>query len=100
MGGPQLHREKRRAPRASRRRCAESPEGRYANCFEVGHNAFEFVLDFGQKYDELDAATTHTRIVTSPSYAKALQQTLAESIERYEKEFGPLGPAQPRREGP
>jgi len=27
-------------------------EGRYANYFKVGHNAFEFVLDFGQYYPE------------------------------------------------
>ncbi len=25
-------------------------EGRYANYFEIGHNAFEFVLDLGQLY--------------------------------------------------
>lgn len=23
-------------------------EGRYANTFKVGHNAFEFLVDFGQ----------------------------------------------------
>lgn len=83
---------------ASQRPCSESLEGRYANCFEVGHNAFEFVLDFGQKYDDADAGTTHTRIVTSPTYAKALLQTLAESLQRYESDFGPLGAAGPRHE--
>jgi hypothetical protein len=31
----------------------------------------------------------HTRIVTSPSYAKELLKVLGESIEQYEAAFGP-----------
>ena len=27
-------------------------EGRYSNYFKVGHNAFEFVIDFSQFYTE------------------------------------------------
>lgn len=63
-------------------------EGRYANYFKIGHNAFEFVLDFGQCYGGSGKAKLHTRIVTSPNYAKALLETLGESIERYEETFG------------
>jgi hypothetical protein len=63
-------------------------EGRYANYFKVGHNAFEFVLDFGQYYPETDQAELYTRIITSPAYAKCLLETLQESIDRYEKAFG------------
>lgn len=65
-------------------------EGRYANYIEVGHNAAEFVFDFGQFYSEGERARVHTRIVTSPSYAKAFLETLRESIARYEESFGPL----------
>jgi hypothetical protein len=43
-------------------------EGRYANYFKVGHNAFEFVFDFGQYYPEIDEAELYTRIITSPRY--------------------------------
>ncbi len=32
-----------------------SLEGRYANYFKVGYNAFEFLLDFGQFYPEAKA---------------------------------------------
>ena len=60
-------------------------EGRYANYFRVGHNAFEFILDFGQFYSEDQEANLHTRIVTSPVYAKALLDTLRESIEQNER---------------
>jgi hypothetical protein len=65
-------------------------EGRYANYFKVGHNAFEFVIDFGQYYFENEEAEPYTRIVTSPCYAKELLETLRESIERYEKVFGDI----------
>ena len=63
-------------------------EGRYANYFEIGHNAFEFVLDFGQYFPETDQAKLYTRIITSPCYAKELSETLQESIGRYEEIFG------------
>ncbi len=63
-------------------------EGRYANYFNVGHNVFEFVLDFGQFYAEQQKPQIHTRIVTSPGYAKILLALLAQAIERYEASFG------------
>ncbi|UCE07445.1 MAG: DUF3467 domain-containing protein [bacterium] len=62
-------------------------EGRYANYFKVGHNAFEFVIDFGQYYPENEGAELYTRVITSPAYAKAFLGSLKESIERYEKIF-------------
>ncbi len=62
-------------------------EGQYANYFKVGHNAYEFVIDFGQYYPESDQAELYTRIITSPAYAKSLIETLQQSIERYEKSF-------------
>jgi len=62
--------------------------GRYANCFEVGHNPCEFLFDFGQSYDGGVAGTVHTRIVTGPVHAKALLNLLHRSIEQYESTFG------------
>lgn len=70
-------------------------EGRYSNYFEIGHNAVEFLLDFGQFYSECEGAQLHTRIVTSPIYAKVLLSILGESIERYEQTFGAI----PRGDG-
>lgn len=64
--------------------------GRYANYYKVGHNAFEYVFDFGQSQGESEDASIHTRIVTAPGYAKAFMKTLTESIERYEREFGTI----------
>src|SRR5262245_9068834 len=64
--------------------------GRYANYFEVGHNAFEFLLDFGQFYAEDGRARVHTRIIMSPTYAKALFRTFEQSLVRYEQSFGSI----------
>lgn len=64
------------------------PEGRYANYFKAGHNAFEFLFDFGQFYPENGEARFHTRIITAPIYAKAVLTILSESIARYEETFG------------
>jgi hypothetical protein len=64
--------------------------GRYANYFAVGYNAHEFILDFGQNYSETDPAELHTRIVTSPTYAKALSELLHQSICEYEKVHGSI----------
>lgn len=68
-------------------------EGRYANYFKVGHNAFEFLLEFSQFYPEGKETQLHTRIITSPIYAKALLKTLEESIYRYEETFGRIAEA-------
>lgn len=67
------------------------PEGRYANYFTVGHNAFEFLLDFGQLYAETQEGRLHTRIVTSPAYVKEFLETLQHSVAQYELAFGPIG---------
>lgn len=67
-------------------------EGRYANHFAVGHNAFEFLLDFGQFYPDDGRAQVHTRIIISPSYFKTFVDTLRASIDQYEATFGPIAP--------
>jgi hypothetical protein len=64
----------------------EAPnEGRYANYFKVGHNRVEFVLDFGQHYDEKGTPQFHTRIIMSPVYVKALMETLRQAMEQHEQ---------------
>jgi hypothetical protein len=65
-------------------------EGRYANYFKVGHNAFEFVLEFAQSYSDPPEEKAHTRIVTSPVYAKELLAVLQQAIAEYERAFGPI----------
>ncbi len=65
----------------------------YANHFEVGFNAFEFLLDFAQEYYGAERMTVaHTRIVTAPAYAKVFRGLLDRSIVEYEAAFGTIGP--------
>ena len=57
-------------------------EGRYANFFQVGHNAFEFLIEFGQQ-----DRGVHTRIYVSPQYARVLSDLLVETLAQHEREF-------------
>jgi Protein of unknown function (DUF3467) len=76
--------------------------GRYANFFKVGHNAFEIVLEFGEKFTDDAVAQMHTRIVTNPVYAQALLGTLNESLRTYETTYGtkPIGNGSAESAGP
>jgi hypothetical protein len=65
-------------------------EGRYANYFAIGYNAIEVVLDFGQSFADSDTPSVHTRIITSPIYARRLWKTLMQSLEQFEQAFGPI----------
>ncbi|GAK55448.1 hypothetical protein U27_02282 [Candidatus Vecturithrix granuli] len=62
--------------------------GNYANYFKVGYNAFEFIIDFCQCYEDEHERHLFTRVVTSPVYAKALFETLQKSLYDYEQSFG------------
>ncbi|MEQ1846156.1 MAG: DUF3467 domain-containing protein [Nitrospira sp.] len=68
----------------------EGVSARYANYFEIGHNAAEFILDFGQAYSSSEERQMHTRIVTSPLYAKALLRLLDKAVERHEELYGAI----------
>jgi hypothetical protein len=66
------------------------PHVRYSNYFEVGHNAFEFLLDFGQLYPGDEKATMQVRIVMNPLHAKELTKLLGESVRQYEEAHGTI----------
>ncbi|MBM4054995.1 MAG: DUF3467 domain-containing protein [Planctomycetes bacterium] len=65
-------------------------EGQYANCFQIGQNEFEFVLDFGQSYDEDGKETFHTRIICNPYSANILLKLLQKSVKEHEEMFGDI----------
>ena len=74
------------------RKTSEKSKGSYANYLKIGQNAFEFLLVFGHLYldDALVERETlfHTRIVTTPVYAKAFLKVLEECIDHHERTFG------------
>ena len=49
-------------------------EGRYANFFQIGHNASEFLIEFGQQ--EAGETVFHTRIYVSAEQARILAKIL------------------------
>jgi uncharacterized protein DUF3467 len=73
----------------------DAGEGRYANHFSIGHNAFEVILQFGQFYEGNNQPVMHTRIVTSPAYAQILLQLLTRSLAEYESTFGTISSGRP-----
>ena len=62
-------------------------KGHYVNYFEIGHNAFEFVLDFSQSFHESEEIELCARIILSPGCAKELCSVLYESIDRYIEKY-------------
>ena len=59
----------------------------YANYFEVGHNAFEFLLDAGQVMPESGDIQLMSRIAVSPVHAKLLANLLSRSVDQFESDF-------------
>ncbi|WP_321801916.1 MULTISPECIES: DUF3467 domain-containing protein [unclassified Burkholderia] len=56
----------------------------YANYFEVGHNAFEFLIDAGQVEPQSGNVQLMSRVAISPVHAKLLAQLLARAIAQFE----------------
>ncbi|HYI93601.1 MAG TPA: DUF3467 domain-containing protein [Bryobacteraceae bacterium] len=59
-------------------RTPKEEDGRYANFFQVGYNAFEFLLEFGQREGRI-----HTAIYVSPQHARMLSDLLVGALKEY-----------------
>lgn len=62
----------------------------YANYFEVGHNAFEFLIDFGQIDPCSGTFHVGTRIAVGPTHAKLLCRLLERAVSRHETQYEPI----------
>ena len=66
----------------------------YVNYFEVAHNRYEFLIEFGQyrhgKEAEAGMSVIHTRLALSPPYAKMLSDLLTKATAEHEKAHGPI----------
>lgn len=67
-----------------------APLACYANYFEVGHNPYEFLLDFGQFQPEVSEVLIHTRIMLCPAHARMFAEILTNAVAKYETENGPI----------
>src|SRR5262245_10701105 len=77
-------------PRARGPARPRAPLASYTNYFEVGHNAYEFLIDFGQYRPEIGEVALHTRIALGPTHAKLLATTLAAAVDNHEADFGSI----------
>ena len=71
-------------------RSVRAPLARYTNYFEVGHNPYEFLIDFGQLQPEVSNVMLHTRIAMGPTHAKLLATMLCNAVGQYEADNGPI----------
>ncbi|HRX36371.1 MAG TPA: DUF3467 domain-containing protein [Aestuariivirga sp.] len=69
----------------------------YVNHFEVAHNPFEFLIEFGQfrpgKDEGEGQLDIHTVLAISPPYAKMLADLLLRAVDQYEDANGAIASA-------
>ncbi len=62
----------------------------YANSFDVGFDAFEFIVECRHADPGDQDSDPHTRLVMSPAIAKQLARILSRAVADYERDFGVL----------
>jgi len=65
-------------------------DGEYANLAIITHSAAEFVLDFVRVMPGSPKANVQSRVIMTPSHAKALLRALDQNIVKYENEHGEI----------
>jgi hypothetical protein len=80
-----VSKEDPKSPSKTRRR----EEGRYANFFQIGYNAFEFLIEFGQQEGD-DNDVIHARIYVSPQHARILADLMLDTLQQHERIFGKI----------
>lgn len=68
--------------------------GTYSNLAVVTHSNNEFVLDFISMLPGMPKAEVASRIILVPEHAKRLLFALQDNIQKYEQNFGTIGPKQ------
>ena len=68
----------------------EMAAGIYSNLAIITHSPTEFILDFVSMMPGAPKAKVKSRIVMTPQHAKRLFKALAENINKYESQFGPI----------
>ena len=65
-------------------------DGIYSNLAIIGHSPTEFVLDFAQIMPAMQKAKVRSRVIMTPQNAKRLFRALADNLNKYEQNFGPI----------
>jgi Protein of unknown function (DUF3467) len=64
--------------------------GQYSNLVMIHHNAEEFTLNFIYVFPTVPQGKLVGSVIIHPAHAKRLVRALAENIDRYEAQFGPI----------
>lgn len=68
----------------------EVAKGSYSNLVIISHSPSEFIIDFATMLPGLQKPEISNRIVMNPEHAKRLLNALADNINKYESQFGPI----------
>lgn len=60
-------------------------EARYANYLQIAFSPEEVVLEFGQTYESQGDPMIHTRLVTTPVFAREFLRLLERSVQEIER---------------
>lgn len=86
--------ETKKAPKAANQLnielTEEIAEGVYSNLAIIGHSNGEFILDFVRIVPNSPKAKVKSRIIVTPQHAKRLLRALAENVQKFERQFGPI----------
>ncbi|WP_420460752.1 DUF3467 domain-containing protein [Neolewinella sp.] len=65
-------------------------EGVYSNLAIITHSSSEFVVDFVRIVPNAPKAKVKSRVILTPEHAKRLLAALADNVQKYERQFGPI----------
>lgn len=68
----------------------EVSEGIYSNLAIISHSHSEFVVDFLRLMPNVPKAKVKSRVILTPNHAKRLLKALADNLDKYEAQFGPI----------
>ncbi len=68
----------------------EVSEGIYSNLAIISHSNSEFVVDFIRMMPNLPKAKVKSRIILTPQHAKRLMKALADNVQKFEAQNGPI----------
>ena len=77
----------------------EVAKGTYSNLAIISHSRSEFVIDFAAMMPGLPKPEVQSRIVMVPEHCKRLLNALADNVNRYEAQFGPINIGAPEQKG-
>lgn len=77
----------------------EVSEGVYSNLAIIAHSNSEFVVDFLRLVPNVPKAKVKSRIILTPQHAKRLMRALADNVQKFEKQFGPIKESEPNTGG-